>query len=134
MLVDRPLQMRMTVWFAATGALAVLLQFVLTLNVLGGDAADPAGPSPLAVGLHSFRILFLSLLVGVPAMTLVGIAVSFRICGPLRAVQRFLEATRDGAAPPDLVLRKGDDLRELVDLLNETTRPLRGERGEREAA
>ncbi len=135
---DRRLQLRMSLWFTMSGALAIGLQFVLTVNTMGDVAlTDHATPAAAyeAASSGALRILATTLFVCLPIMLAVGILVSFRVAGPLRRMREFLRATLEGEAPEELHLRSGDELHELAGLLNQVTRPVRsGAHAGREAA
>lgn len=59
------------------------------------------------------------------AMFGVGVAVTFRIAGPLYRFERYLRDLRDGTETGPCNLRANDDLKEFCDLLNEATAPVR---------
>lgn len=127
-LTERDLQLRMTSWFVAGVVLAVGLQFLLTVNTMT-DVALEAHASPAdaysAVAAGATRILLKTLFVALPVMVAIGILTSFRVCGPLVRIKRFLAELSAGERPEDIRLREGDELHDLAELLNETTRPLR---------
>ena len=60
-----------------------------------------------------------------PITATVGILATFRIAGPLNRIEAFLTEVRDGSKPADCIIREGDELRELCDLVNEVTAGLR---------
>jgi nitrogen fixation/metabolism regulation signal transduction histidine kinase len=71
----------------------------------------------------------LSLLISFACLTpltlIVGVNITFKIVGPLRKFENFLNEITEGKAPEDCRLRKDDDLQELRQALNEATAPLR---------
>jgi len=67
------------------------------------------------------------------AMFGVGIAVTFRIAGPIYRFENYLRDLRDGKATAPCSLRSGDDLKGICDLLNEATEPIRAQNAARQA-
>lgn len=127
-LVDKGLQTRMAAWFLICGTISVGLQFILTVNTMTSVALENhTSPADAynAVAAGASKILFTTLLLALPISALVGILVSFRVCGPLVAMRNFLSEVAAGRTPQDVRLRKGDELQEFAELLNEATRPLR---------
>lgn len=127
-IVDRRLQLRFAAWSAGTTLLALGLQYVLTVNTLADVALQPHADVAAAYDAAitgALRNLAISVLIGLPLATVVHVLTSFKVLGPLVAVRRFLTEVRDQRRPSDLRLRKGDELQDLCELLNDATRPLR---------
>lgn len=142
-LVDRRLQLRLTGWFLVLSSLTMVFQFLLFTSVASKVALEPhSDPAAIyaAFSAACVRVLWISALVVLPATLLVGVLTTFRIAGPVYRLKAFLDAIRRGESPPDVQIRKGDELQDVCELLNEVTRPLRREAdvrepvGEREAA
>lgn len=128
-LVDKPLQLKLTAWFAAMTMAAILMQYIFLVNAFAGMGYGPeaSGPGPGLGELFdaATRAAFLSALVVVPLTITIGAVATFRIAGPVYGMKRFLTAVVRGEKPEDYVLRKGDELGDLCHLVNEATRPVR---------
>ncbi|MEM6571383.1 MAG: hypothetical protein AAF957_23435 [Planctomycetota bacterium] len=122
------LQLRMSATFVGIVALMLGLQFILLTSLFQGAANELPndGAQLLSIANEiSVRLMFVSALVFLPLTLVVGVVSTFRVAGPLYRFQRFLEGIRDGKAPGDFRLRRGDELHGLAALLNDATRALR---------
>lgn len=131
-LVKPRLQLKLTLIFVGLSALSLLLQFVLFQSALTNVALALPNDSSLLVGMSTAllnKVLLTSFLLFLPLTFLVGILTTFRIAGPVYRFEAFLEAVRRGDRPPNFRLRKGDELVDLADLINEATAPLRNSDG-----
>ena len=127
-LIKPKLQLRLTGIFVGLTALSLLLQFVLFTNVLHETAVGLPHDGPIVLGeINSItsRVLVASFLVFLPLTLSIGVLCTFRIAGPVYRFEQFLSSVIRGERPKDFKLRKGDQLTELADLINEATRPLR---------
>lgn len=127
-LVKPRLQLKLTLIFVGLSALSLLLQFVLFQSSLTNAALDLPNDSSLLIGMSTAllnEVLLTSFLLFLPLTFLVGILTTFRIAGPVYRFEAFLEAVRRGERPANFRLRKGDELVDLADLINEATAPLR---------
>lgn len=61
------------------------------------------------------------------SLAYLSIRISHTICGPAYRLQVALKQLKNGEKPEKIVLRKGDELRELVDLFNETVEAIHGD-------
>jgi nitrogen fixation/metabolism regulation signal transduction histidine kinase len=125
------LQLTLTMIFVGVSALAMLLQFLLFMAVLL-DAAVKL-PRDSSVMLHEtngllLKVFLISFLLFLPLALLVGVLTTFRIAGPIRRFELFLESILRGDQPRECKLRKGDQLQEFCGLLNRVTEPLRAPR------
>ena len=130
--VRRDIQLKLTLWFAAISAFALVFQFVLMLNTMSGisaEASNAANQQQIFLDA-ALKTLGLSLGVVLPLTVVVGVLTTFRIAGPIYRFTEFLKETRAGKRPADCVIRKGDELQDFVQLLNEVTQPLRRPAGE----
>lgn len=119
-------QLRLIATFALVAVVALVLQTMLFARDLA-QASDAQGGPLLESGLEALTgSLTISLLVLLPLVTLIGVAATFRLAGPLYKIQAFLEKVRDGESPPDCCLRESDQLQDLCALVNEVTRAGRG--------
>jgi len=129
-LIAPGLQLRLILHFLAAASVAVLVEAIL-LNHLVNSLAHEL-PHDESILLTEWpRIFRLQLLVAfgllVPSITLIGIQASFRIAGPLRRFQDYLERLAAGEDPGPCRVRKNDELQELCELLDRATAPLRAE-------
>ena len=61
----------------------------------------------------------------VPFTLAIGVVLTHRVAGPLYRFEQFLNAVKVGEHPEPCRLRKGDELWDFCELLNEVTEPLR---------
>jgi signal peptidase II len=127
--IVRPkLQMKLTLTFVGLTLLALMLQFMIFLRTMTGIAVTlPSDHDVLMdaipeVLLHS---LLLTFCVVVPLVFLVGVLLTFRIAGPVYRFESYLKQILRGENPGQCHLRKGDELNELCDLINQVTQPVR---------
>ena len=131
-LIKPALQFKITLAFMATSASLMCLMAFLVILFLTDEGGGKFGVSDqvldqvIPVLTRSFIITMVLL---VPVTLVVGVLATFMVAGPLRCFERFLERVRDGEKPADCSIRKGDELGEFCELLNEVTRPLREEPG-----
>lgn len=121
-LVRPSLQLRLIGTFLGIATLAMLVQLVL----LGQKLAIMAGTMPeegaqlsteipgllSSVALVSFAVLL-------PCTLVCGIAVTFRIAGPVHRFESHLRSLCDGGDPGELRLRADDELQDLCELINQ---------------
>ena len=126
-LVDPKIQMSLVWPIAGVSALAMMLQFLflgarlsdamVKAEINGASAAD-------AVPRLLLEVFAVSVLVLVPVVTLIGIALTFRIAGPLHRFRLYLRAILRNEQAEPCRIREGDHLQDFCDLLNEATAPL----------
>jgi hypothetical protein len=127
-LVRPGLQLRLILTFVGLSALALLLQYILFMSTM----------SKVALGLPNDGLLFLGqingILVGVflasfgillPLTFAIGVIMTHKFAGPLYRFEAFMNATVRGERPADCKLRKGDELEDFAELLNQVTAPMR---------
>jgi hypothetical protein len=104
-------------------AQAILVVFLLTRIATqipnDGESVIALMPQYLVLCL-GLTVLFLA-----PLLILVAVLVSFRIAGPIHRLEMYLRQVIAGEKPPDCRLRAGDQLKELCELVNSATAPLR---------
>ncbi len=129
-LVDRGLQFRFTrfvlkfVLFSC--AMTSLATFFSTFMLMGERLAAVYPQGRLVEIFRSvYATAFISLIVVVPFVVWMSIRFSHRVAGPLPKIYAALRNLGEGRFDVKLVLRKGDELRELADVINETARKLR---------
>jgi hypothetical protein len=131
-LVRNDIQLKLTLVFTLLTTLALVLQFMLFMATMTGKGLDESGlgraHEEIVDGI--FMALLLSVAVVLPLTLMVGILSTHRFAGPVVAFRRFLEAVTRGEKPQDLRLRAGDELKDICDLLNRATAPLRRSEGE----
>ena len=135
-LIKTGFQLRLIGIFAGIAVLAQLFQTLLMGSYLSQMAARmPAGGAYLSDETPGMlgEALLASSLVLLPLILLVGIAATFRIAGPLYRFDQYLKSVRDGVETQTCRLRKGDQLQDLCEVINEVTEPLRAANAEQEA-
>ena len=119
-LINRRLQLRLTLVFVALACIASSLEILLVDFALD-RAIDESGLN--AAAIETTPILFasmgLSLLVLIPVMLLVGLLETHRIAGPAYRFEQHLKAVANGENPGRCVIRKGDAFQELCDHINQ---------------
>lgn len=100
----------------------ILLMFILTRLALelpnDGELVVASIPGNLAWSM-GLTFLFLA-----PFLVVTAVLVSFRFAGPIYRFEQYLKQVIAGDRPPACRLRKGDQLTDLCDLINEATEPL----------
>jgi signal peptidase II len=127
-LIQPQLQLKLISAFVGMSALALTLQFLLftsSLTELASELPEDGAVLIERVPAHVQRILLVSFLIFLPLTFCVGVLITFRIAGPLYRFEVYLKQVIRGERPPDCRLRKGDELLELCELLNQATAPLR---------
>jgi hypothetical protein len=127
-LIEPRLQLRFSLAFLATSFALVLVQAIV-LTFLLQRVADqmPNDGMLLRAGLArillaSFAVTFLLL---APLSLAVGIRTTFPVVGPIYRFRVYLRELIDDKRPGPCRIRKGDELQDLCELLNEATAPLR---------
>ncbi len=127
-LPKRALQLRLVFTFVGLAALAMLLQALLFMALLSELAVVLPNDGSLVLertNRLTFTVFGASALGFLPIIFAVGVLSTFRIAGPIRRFELFLEAMTRGEKPEDVRLRDHDQLEDFCDLLNRATRPLR---------
>jgi hypothetical protein len=127
-LINPGLQLRLVAIFLCAAALAVQAEAILITYMLTRLAERmPTDGSLLLAALPEFvrTNLLLTFAVLAPLTLVFGIVATYRIAGPLYRFEQFLRNVREGKQIEPCSLRKGDELQEICDLLNDVTRPLR---------
>lgn len=127
-LPKRGLQLRLTMKFVGVTALGLTLQLLAVMVVLGELAVELPQDGNILLDLVPWalaRVFVASLVVFLPIIFVVGVLTTFRIAGPLYRFEQFLKAILRGERPEDIRLRRGDELTDLAQILNEATEPMR---------
>jgi hypothetical protein len=129
-LIRPGLQLRLILTFLGVSSLALALQFILFMSALTEAAVhlpqdglllmERVNGILLGVFLTSFGMLL-------PALFVVGLVMTHRIAGPIYRLEVFFNQLLGGQRPADVRLRRGDELHELCDLVNQATAPLRAQ-------
>lgn len=125
------LQLKMVGVFLGISGLSFLL-YTLLLGLRLSELATrlPSGGEHLKEELP--RLLALSLaqacLVLLPLIFLVGVAITFRVAGPVYRLERHLERVARGEKVERVRLRDGDELNELAECVNDAVAALGAER------
>lgn len=127
-LIKPRLQLTLIAVFVGLSSLGFLMQSLhvgLRLSELA--ASIPGGGRHLMALMPELpiEILVVSFGMFMPLTIAVGIIVTFRIAGPVYRFERYLRDVADGKEVRPCKLRKGDQLMELCELINEVTEPLR---------
>jgi hypothetical protein len=133
-LIDPALQLKLVGAFTGLAVLGLLLQFLLMMREMtaaargipevGGMLADVM-PGVLV------RALAVALVVVVPLLLGVGIALTFRVAGPVYRFEQFLGAVARGEQIEPCRIRKGDYFQSLCAKINDATEPQRRQAAER---
>lgn len=129
-LVDRGLQIRFTKFvllFAFIASVVTgLAVFYTTFTMLGEKLADVYPQGRLVAIFRSAHVaFFVGMMVILPIIAYVAILFSHRIAGPLPKIYEALRGIGKGQFDVRLTLRKHDELRELVEAINEMARNLK---------
>jgi signal peptidase II len=127
--IVRPkLQMKLTLTFVGLTLLALMMQFMIFLTTITGIAVTlPSDHDVLmdAIPEVLLKSLLLTFCVVLPLVFLVGVLLTFRIAGPIYRFESYIKQILRGENPGQCHLRKGDELNELCDLINQVTQPVR---------
>ena len=129
-LVDRGLQIRFTkfvlLFVFVASILTGLAIFYTTFTMLGQRLADVYPQGRLVAIFRSAHIAFFVCMVLIlPVIAYVTILFSHRIAGPLPKIYEALRGVGRGQFDVNLTLRKNDELRELVAVINEMAKNLK---------
>lgn len=131
-LINPRLQLKLVMIFVGMSALALLVQIVFLTSRLTQIATYlPTDGTYLMSEMTPLLVdtMLISFGVILPITISIGILVTFRIAGPLYRFEKFLKGVARGDQFTECKIRKGDELQEFCDLLNEATRPLRDMEG-----
>lgn len=129
-LIQPGLQVRMVAGFLGVASLALMTELLTLSARLSHFAAEmPEGGPYLAsqlpsllgsISLHAFLILL-------PATSVFGILITFRTAGPIHRFKQYLASVARGEQPGPCRIRKGDELQDLCDAINEALAQARRE-------
>lgn len=127
-LVKSGLQLKVVGAFMATAFAATLVQAVtldLTMRRVSAYLPNDAELFRTVWPQYFTTNVLLTLLLLALTVFGVGVAITHKVAGPLHSMERYLRELRAGRAQAPCHLRKGDQLHEFCELLNEATAPLR---------
>jgi signal peptidase II len=127
-LIRPRLQLRLIFVFVGMSALSLILQYLLFMSVLTNQALGMPNDGLLLLdelnGILGF-VLAGSFAVLLPLTFLIGVLTTHRLAGPVFRFEAYLKQVLRGEKPGPCRLRKGDELTELCELINQVTEPLR---------
>ena len=127
-LIKPSLQWKLIGSFIGILLVGMLLQYMLLAQQLTDLAAILPSDSDTLIAntpVLLTSVLWVSLLVLLPITILVGVAVTFRIAGPVYRFEQHLGAIARGEQPSACRIRKTDELSELCDAINAAVEKLR---------
>jgi len=127
-LIEPRLKLKFALVFMTTAAAVVLAQTIGLFHTLHSFAVELPNDGPMVqmqVPAVLLKSTLLTLGLVVPLSLFVGVLTMFRIVGPLYRFRVFLRQVAAGENPGPCKIRKGDELHDFCDLLNEVTAPLR---------
>ncbi len=123
-LIRPALQLKITLVFLVTSAAMTALMGFLLVRTLEGETIGTTEVLP-AIMPALLKSFWLTIAIMIPTTLVVGVLATFMVAGPLYRFELFLNDIINGERPGDCRLRRGDELTEFADLLNEATAPLR---------
>ena len=127
-LIKPRLQLKLVGVFVGLSSLGFLMQSLhvgLRLSELAANVPE-GGPYLMAVMPElPLEILAVSFGMLLPLTIAVGIMVTFRIAGPIYRFEKFLKQVVSGEQVRPCKLRRGDELEELCELINQATESIR---------
>lgn len=127
-LVNARLQLKICAVFLAASLTCLLVLFSLVQLALS-DATLLIRSSTVEMVSHLqqslWDYLFISLLLMVPLTLTMGVVVTFKVCGPIYRLERYMESLAHGEDPGPLSFRSTDDLQEIPPLVNAALRVVR---------
>lgn len=133
LLIEPRIQLTFALLLVAVASAAILVQTIALASVLNRVAANlPSDGLELTQRipdiLASTSLLTYVLLA--PLTLVLGVRSLHKVVGPLYRFRLFLKSVAAGERPERCRIRKGDQLQDFCELLNEVTQPLREPRGD----
>ena len=127
-LIKPRFQMKVAMCGLGVSVVAVLMLMIMVNEAIMEFAShgwvDAAALQDAWMGILSGKLL-ITLALLVPFTLAIGVVLTHRVAGPLYRFEQFLNAVKVGEHPEPCRLRKGDELWDFCELLNEVTEPLR---------
>ncbi len=126
-LIKSGLQMKLVIAFASMATISALFQVVLLNYSLMRLARDMVDSDVLLSSMSGLLVtnLLVTLAVLVPLMRVFGILITHRVAGPVYRFEQHLSSIARGEDPGPCTLRKGDELRELCEIINDAVKTLK---------
>ena len=127
-LIHPRIQLRLILSFLGVSVLALVLQYLVFMQVLAQVASELPNDGGLLLGEITHRLLWVLCLTSallLPATLYVGVLATRRLVGPIYRFEMYLTQILEGKTRDDCRLRKGDELMDLCALINRATLPLR---------
>lgn len=127
--IIRPsLQLRLILTFIGISAFALLLQYTLfarfAVELTTVQAASDGLPLE-DIGARLMQIFLVSFVAMLPPTFVIGVLATHKFAGPIYRFEVYLKQVIAGEKPADCRLREGDELKDLCELINRATEPLR---------
>ena len=124
-IIDLNFQFKAVFVAILAACLVLLINFQLSFGALWSTSETLAGLETVDEVVAEmkgrvFRELAISAALGIPLAAAIGILYSFKFCGPLYRIRRHLETLIAGSWREPCVLRKGDDLKDVARMINES--------------
>lgn len=129
-LVNPQLQLKLVLFFMTCAGVAVFVQAILLTRTLSGLAQELPSDGQMVQDMIPAMLgsnLFLTFLLLLPTMFVLGVLATFRIAGPLYRFEQHLKALAAGEHPGPCRLREGDELQDVCDLINAAVVRLRSD-------
>jgi methyl-accepting chemotaxis protein len=128
--VEQGLQLRFArfviLFVFISSIVTAILVFYTTFMILGGRLAEVYPQGRLVSIFQSvYLAFFVNLVVILPVIFCGSIVFSHRIAGPLPKIYQALQQIGQGQFDVNLTLRKGDELKELADAINQMAAALK---------
>ena len=123
-LVRPGLQLRLILVFGGMTALSLTVQYILFTSILANAATTlPNDGLVLLEQVSDLLIAGFAASFGIllPLVFMIGVLATHRFAGPVHRMETFLKAVFEGREAQECKLRKGDELGELCNLINQAT-------------
>jgi hypothetical protein len=125
-LIDQRLQLRFAAAIASVAVIGLIVQCLTLTQQVVVLASEVPNDREFVLGSLPGMLttsMFVTLALMLPISLFVGVALTFPVVGPLYRIKTHLRALRDGTATGPCKIRKGDELQDLCDLINDVTQP-----------
>lgn len=123
-LIRPGLQLRLILVFAGMCAFSLTLQYILFTSILASTATSLPNDGLLLLEQVTDLLVagfFASFGILLPLSFVIGVLTTHRFAGPVHRFETFLRGVLAGRESQACKLRKGDELGELCDLINQAT-------------
>lgn len=126
-LIEPRIQLKFALMFFSTAGTAAILLMVMLYSALARAAENLPNDGVLLMAEIPGALIhaaWMTLGLLVPLTLLLGISTTFTVVGPIYRFRLYLEDLLAGEATAACKIRKGDELQDFCELLNEATAPL----------